>query len=341
MGDLLTPLKTTRKVKGNVEKLETLALNSSARSPIEVIEVSSTSRNGASKQSKHKKQDSTAFLHKLYLQSDSSPDTLPDDAREILKSQPDLEEFLAILQYLQFGIDGKHDFNIRASGPKQSQILNVLVTVTIPDRWASLNTKPISKEDQETKSMLLSCLTCVAGLGALYAHIRRLVTLAVSIKTAQSLMLKDAVDVLAQVLHPSSFIASVLYDTLTLHSKTAQRQVIWQELSSYVAGGKILSTVAQALPLAESAEKDKLFVEWLGDGSQYCKWLARNICHAGTKFVVNEDEAWPMLAQLVKRGISLGHSGKSTVSGLGNGTFSMLSQYSQPPHSLNSHLVRG
>jgi len=331
MGDLLTPLKTTRKVKSNVETLETLTLNNGARSPIEVIEVSSTSRNGALQQSRHKKQVSTAFLHKLYLQNDSSPDTLPDDAREILKSQPDLQEFLAVLQYLQFGIDGRHDFNIRASGPKQSQILNVLVTVTIPDRWASLNTKPISKEDQETKSMLLSCLTCVAGLGALYAHIRRLVALAVSVKTAQSLMLKDAIDVLAQVLHPSSFIASVLHDTLTLHSKTAQQQVIWQELSSFVAGGKILSTVAQALPLAESAEKDKLSVEWLGDGSQYCKWLARNICHAGTKLAVNEDEAWPMLAQLVKRGIYLGHSGKSTVSSLGIGTFPMLSECSRPP----------
>jgi hypothetical protein len=341
MGDLLTPLKTTRKVKSNVETLETLTLNNGAQSPIEVIEVSSTSRSGAFQQSRHKKQDSTAFLHKLYLQNDSSLDTLPDDAREILKSQPDLQEFLAVLQYLQFGIDGKHDFNIRASRPKQSQILNVLVTVTIPDRWASLNTKPMSKEDQETKSMLLSCLTCVAGLGALYAHIRRLVALAVSVKTAQSLMLKDAIDVLAQVLHPSSFIASVLHDTLTLHSKTAQQQVIWQELSSFVAGGKILSTVAQALPLAESAEKDKLSVEWLGDGSQYCKWLARNICHAGTKLAVNEDEAWPMLAQLVKRGIYLGHSGKSTISGLGNGTFSMLSKCPRPPHSLNSHLVRG
>jgi hypothetical protein len=340
MGDLLTPLKTTRKAKSNAERLETLALNNGARSPIEVIEVSSTSRNGASKQSRHKKHDSAAFLHKLYLQNDGSPDTLPDDARDILKSQPDLEEFLAVLQYLQFGIDGKHDFNIRASGPKQSQILNVLVTITIPDRWASLNTKPISKEDQETKSMLLSCLTCVAGLGALCAHIRRLVALTVSIKTAQSLMLKDAADVLAQVLYPSSFIASVLYDTLTLHSKAAQRQAIWQELSSFVAGGKILSMVAQALPLAESAEKDKSFVEWLGDGSHYCRWLARNICHAGTKLAVNEDEAWPMLAQLVKRGIYLGHSGKSSVFGLGNGTFSKLSECSRAPHSLNSHLVR-
>ena len=130
MGDLLTPLKTTRKVKSNVEELETLALNSGARSGIEVIEVSSTSRNRASKQDRHKKQDSTAFLHKSYLQNDSSHETLPDDAREILKKQPDLEEFLAVLQYLRFGIDGKHDFNIRASGPKQSILVHTVSALT-------------------------------------------------------------------------------------------------------------------------------------------------------------------------------------------------------------------
>ena len=55
MGDLLAPLKTTRKVKSNVGESETLTLNNGAPSPMEVIEVSSTSRNRASKQSRHKK----------------------------------------------------------------------------------------------------------------------------------------------------------------------------------------------------------------------------------------------------------------------------------------------
>jgi telomere length regulation protein len=309
MGDLLTPLQTTRKVKGSVEKFETLSSNDGARSPIEVIEVSSTSRIGGSKHSRHKKKDSTAFLQQIYLENDNSSETLPDDAREILKAQPDHEDFLAVLQYLYFGIEGKHDFNIRVSGPKASQILNVLVTVTIPDRWASLNTKPISREDKEAKSMLLSCLTCVAGLGALHARIKQLAGLAMSTKSAQLVVLKDAVDVLANVLYPSSLIETILGDTLTLHTRPAQRHVLWQELSSFVAGGKILSAVAQAFPLVESAN-DKRTAEWLADGNQYTKWLARNICHSATKVAGTEDGAWPMLAQLLKRGLSLGHSGK-------------------------------
>jgi telomere length regulation protein len=312
MGDLLTPVQTTRKVKSSVERFETLLAKDGARSPIDVIEVSSTSRTGESKHSRHKKQDSTPFLQQIYLQSDGSSETLPDDAREILKSQADHEDFFAVLQYLQFGIEGKHDFNIRASGPRASQILNVLVTVTIPDRWASLNTKPVSREDKEVKSMLVSCLTCVAGLGALHAQIKKLTGLAISTKTGGSLMLKDAVDVLTHVLYPSSFIETILCDTLNLHPKPAQQYVLWQELSSFVAGGKILSAVAQAFPLAEPPNgKDS--AEWLADGNQYTIWLARNICHAATKIAVAEGGAWPMLAQLLKRGLSLGHSGKSSI----------------------------
>jgi hypothetical protein len=312
MGDLLTPVQTTRKVKSSVDKFEVLSPNNGAGLPNEAVQVSSTSRTGGSKHSRHTKQDSTAFLQQVYLQNDSASETLPDDAREILKSQPDYEDFLAVLRYLHFGIEGKHDFNIRASGPKASQILNVLATITIPDRWATLNLKPVSKEDKEARKMLLSCLTCVAGLGALHAEIRRLAGISMPTKTEQSLMLKDAIDVLSNVLYPSSFIETVLGDTLTLHPKPIQQHVLWQEVSSFVAGGKILSAVAQAFPLAELTN-DERTAEWLADGTRYTKWLARNICHAAAKVAVAEGEAWRMLAQLLKRGLSLGYSGKSSV----------------------------
>ena len=313
MGDLLTPVQTTRKVKSNVDKFETLSLIDGALPPVQVIEVSPKLRNEDSKYTRHKKQDSTAFLQQVYLHSDDSSETLPDDATEILKSQPDYEDLLAVLKYLQCGLEGKHDFNIRSSGPKASQILNVLATVTVPDRWESLNTKPVATRDKEAKSMVLSCLTSVAGLGALYARIKRLTSLAISTKTAQSLMLKDSIDVLAEVLHPSSFIETVLGDTMKLHIKPAQRAIVWQELCSFVAGGKILSAVAQALPLVESGSDDQGSARWLGDGNQYSKWLANNICRAATRVAVAQGEAWPMLAQLLKRGLSLGHSGTSVV----------------------------
>jgi len=316
MGDLLSPVQTTRKVKSSTEKFELLSANNGARAPAEVTQASSVSRNGESKHSNHKKQDSTAFLKQLYLHNDYPSEMLPEDARDLLKGQPDDEDFFAVLRYLQFGIEGKHNFNIRASGPKASQILSVFVTVIIPDRWASLNTNPITREDKEAKSIILSCLTCMSGLGALHAQIKRLTGLAMSTRTAQSLMLEDAIAVLSDVLYPPSAVQTFLDDTLKLHSKPAQRSVLWQEFCSFVAGGKVLSAVAEALPLANEY---KTTAGWLGDGALYTKWLAGNICHAATKVAVAEDETWSMLSQLLRRGLSLGHCGKSTPLALGEG----------------------
>src|SRR5271163_2949401 len=118
MNDLLTPI-SNRKIQNSIDKFEKLPVKD------ENLTAVSSAQNRESKHTRHKKQDSTAFLQQIYLQSNTSTNTLPDDARQILKGQPDEEDFLAVLRYLQFGIDGRHDFNIRVSGPKASLIVQV------------------------------------------------------------------------------------------------------------------------------------------------------------------------------------------------------------------------
>lgn len=309
MGDLLTPLQTTRKVKTIVEKYETPSLKDDVR---HVPIVSTDTQNGDSKFTKPKKQDSTAFLQQVYLNDNAHSESLPDDAREILKSQPSQADFISVLQYLQFGIDGQHDFNIHVFGPQATRMLNILATITIPERWASLSIKHISEEDAKARKTLLSCFTCVAGLGALHARIKALSGLAKSRENASSpsLILKDTISVLEAVLQPSSFVACMLHDALTLYGKTAQRHVVWQELLSFVAGGKLLGAVAEALPLIESQNDHARSFDWLGDGNEYCKWLARNLYHAASSVTANDTESWPLLAQVLKRGLNLGYSGK-------------------------------
>ncbi len=308
MGDFLTPVQTTRKVKTSVEIFENLSVKEDTRPP---LSVSSTNRNDSSVIKKHKKQNSTAFLQQEYLNAETPFVSLPDDAVEILKSQPDFQDFVAVLQYLQYGIDGRHDFNVRAFGHQASRIINVLATVTILERWVSLNTKPLFKEDAKARQMFLSCFTCVAGLGALHARIKTLTALAGSTENspAASLGLEDTIAVLNNVLQTSSFLSRILHDTIAFYGKISQRHLIWQEFSSFVTGGKILSAVAEARPFVESDINNDS--EWLGDGSEYSKWLARNICHAATTATAKDKEVWPMLAQMLKRGLSLGYRRKS------------------------------
>ena len=310
MGDFLTPVQTTRKVKTSVEIFDSLSMKDGTRP---ALNVSSTNRNDSSAVKKHKKQDATAFLQQEYFNTKTTSASLPDDAVEILKSQPDFQEFVAVLQYLQYGIDGRHNFNVRVFGHQASRLINVLATVTIPERWVSLNTKPLSKEDAKARQMLLSCFTCVAGLGALHARVKTLTALAAAKdnSSAASLGLEDTMAVLNYVLQTSSFLSRILHDSIAFYSKISQRHLIWQEFSSFVAGGKILSAAAEARPFVESETNNDS--EWLGDGNEYSKWLARTLCYAVTTATARDNEFWPMLAQILKRGLSLGYRRKSTL----------------------------
>ena len=304
MDDFLTPVQTTRNVKTSVEIFENLSLKDGTQPS---LSVSSTDRTDSLVNQKHKRPNSTAFLKHEYLNTKTTSASLPDDAVEILKSQPEYQDFIAVLQYLQYGIEGRHDFNVRVFGHQASRIINVLATLTIPERWVGLSVKPLSKEDAKARQMLLSCFSCLAGLGALHARTKTLTSLAASKENSPtaSLGLEDTVAVLNNVIQPSSFIARILHDTVAFYGKLSQRHLIWQEFSSFVAGGKILSAVAEARPFVGSEINHDS--QWLGDGNEYCKWLSKNICHAATTATAKDDEVWPMLAQLLKRGLSLGY----------------------------------
>lgn len=343
MPDLLTPLKTVSSVKSRIGALENVMPKDGGRAPNDsqgregrpLIEIaqklrsenvetvkeelsirskSSSTINGSFNDSLngsfrrgHKRIDSTAFLKQTYLGSPTTYD-LSDDAHEILKSQPDREDLLSVLQYLQYGIERKHDFNIRAPSAKSSQITNALVGVTVVDHWHHLRGRNLSQEDKQLKRCLLFCLTSVTGLGALLAQIKKL-----SSRTAgadgEHALTRDMVSVLEHILARSSTLYDLIKDTLNATDKPGQRHVVWQELVSFLAGSKILTIVAQSSADRKVEEDVDDASTWLGEGPRYCLWLAKNIAHAATTLHVKETESWSMLALLTRRGFSLGNRG--------------------------------
>jgi hypothetical protein len=273
-----------------------------------LIETISTQPTSISIHKSHKIHDTAAFLQQVYLQK-SGPNTLPDDAREILKSQPDDENLLAVLHYLQYGIEGQHDFSIRGANAKAAQIVNVLVTVTLPDHWPRLSLEKLSKEEKQMKNILLSCLTSPAGIGALVAQIRKISIPQTS--SSSRLAIKEAVSALSRVLAPTNILSTFLDDVLNLKDKPAQRNALWQELCSLLGGSKVLAIVTQALVKLQETESGNTEDDWLGDGKQYTVWLAHRIASAAIKIQPNDSESCLMLMQLLKRGMNLGYRGKS------------------------------
>lgn len=337
MAKLPSSVTAARKVQNNIERFETLSLSdstngSSNRSLLEIVTADDGLRtptfNSAtekpplveisrptlppqpiiSSHKRHQKHDSTAFLQQVYLQK-SAPSSLPDDAREILRCQPDDEDLIAVLQYLQYGIENQHDFSLRTISPKGAQIIHTLVTVTIPDHWTSVSTGKLSKSKKEIKKILLSCLTSAAGIGALLAQIRKTSVVSNSVNGNQATA--EAKSVLAQVLMPLDIVSILLRDTLALKAKPAQCKAVWQEVCSLLGGSKVLATVAHVSANIRVQGSEDHEAEWLADGTRYAAWLANRITSAATTLKPNDAESPVLLSQLLKRGMSLGYRGES------------------------------
>ena len=329
MDGLLTEIKSVKKVQNNIDKFETLSLeertksgSNSTKSKTSTVEVISSNGSDATSESfnlqpstassqtsisprhavqKHKRHDCTAFLQKSYL-NEVTAASLTDDAREILKSQPDQEDLVAVLQYLQYGIDGKHDFNVHVAGPKAAQIINILVTVTIPNHWHLLRRKKLSKSDLDLKKLLLTALRSVAGIGGLSMQIRTL-----GVRNQNRLLVEDTMSVLDSILQGFQVLRSLLRDAHSLYQKDSQRRVFWQEVVALLCGSRVLSTAAQAAILNGDLELGDS--RWLCDGEEYSAWLGKNIAACATS-MGQDAEPWTLLSIATKRAMNLGYRSK-------------------------------
>lgn len=334
MDEDFKPVKTIRKVGNNTDKFESLSLKDiSASQPaktasrIKILDIdlddvdtaseslslrpaADSSHNAISAPSSHTQDhhNSRAFLSKSYLQK-TAPNSLPDDALEILKAQPDNQVLAAVLRYLQCGIQGQHGFNVRLPSPKASQIINALVTITIPDHWLRLRPANPSKDDQQLKQSLLACLKSVAGIGALLMQIRQL---SATKSDSANPILEDAMSILSLILARERVLDDFLSDANSLYKSETQRRVFWQEVTSLLAGSKVFATMAEVLATLRGPDIDKRTTSWLGDGPQYSKWLAVNISAAAISCSTTshaDDQQWKFLGQVLKRGLSLGYRG--------------------------------
>ncbi len=338
MDDLLTPVKTVRNVKSNIEKFETLSLRESqARSevtsttkktlegsegedsPLKSLEKPEQRAESLDK-ANHATKDVTKGEHVRSsksgerLQQINCPTSSPGQALAILKEQPAADQFEAVIRYLEDGIRKKHGFNLHVPSAPAAQILNVLVTSVIPDRWAILNADAASKSDIAIRKSLLLCMNSTAGIGAVIARIQSMLT-SPQIRqpgSSQHVVLKDTVSFFACLVYHKTFVRDLLYRTQSLGGKPGQKQAIWAEATSLFAGSKILNVFQEASAISEPKSE---VPAWLQDPRDYSGWLGVNIASAAISIAPSVEEAWKMLANFLKRALSLGHRGRFCLPG--------------------------
>lgn len=121
-------------------------------------------------------------------------------------------------------------------------------------------------------------------------------------------IVRDLLYALSSILKPSAFLFHIYDDISKLVKSSAQRQIMWKELVSLLAAGKVLSASAEASHTLKDVNLSNSS-QWVADGSLYTSWLGQMICHMATKLRVDDTEAWKSLSQITERSLGLGYSG--------------------------------
>ncbi|KAK6533120.1 telomere binding protein [Arthrobotrys megalospora] len=325
MDDLLKPIRITSLKTSNPEEVIDLKLSSTTLiRPVEEL----PPINGPTPSS-----------------SNNRKPTSPEDALEILRSQPSLPELSTTLEYLlsqpHLTINTENDiatspqvFEITSISPLTSRIVNVLIVDIIPSFWGILTSSASSHKTDRNK--LLRCLRSIVGLGGVIERLRLLlkqvptagrpknVTVTkvdvegVGRREGVLAQIRDLMDVLGYILRGNGFLG-VFWEGLKHTSGSAnaedrKKEMAWKEFVGLVAGGKVLSIAAEAdIAISEADEAvEKKRYSWVGDGKEYTSWLRENIAKIVDEADIDDTDAWKAVASVLARGFGLGYSDNLT-----------------------------
>lgn len=259
------------------------------------------------------KHDIEVNTPRMQAREDTDPASA-DHILEVLKSKPDRDELFQMLTALDPSNKdaAARQFDIRLPSPTTTQILQILVSTTIPDQWNSLGAKAGPK-DAKIRASLLRCLCSVAGISSLAAQLRWLITAARSSQqtggSSYHLQIREVLSVLSALLKPKDFLLRLYADITSVYDNGTKVQVAWKEFSSLIASSRVLSIAAEALTI-DKKSSDSASISWVGEGPSYASWLGERICYMVSKTDPDSQEWWKAAASLTSRALSLGYTGK-------------------------------
>ena len=242
-----------------------------------------------------------------------------DDVLEILRSGPSLAELTKSLQWLRQRTLRPGDFNVKLPGPKASRLVFLLANEILAHFWPVLRDDP-DVDGSKPRIGLITCLSSIAGLGALASRLRILTRSlehgthggsSIHKRPAESFHLSETLDFLQTVLEQDGFIAGLLHDVEHGISKPVQRDVAWKELVAWLGTGKLVHAASEASSVNSWATLDENDGLWISNGSKYATWLGQNILASVIKLETSEAEEWKKLVLLYSKSLSLGYTGKS------------------------------
>ncbi|KAF3938557.1 hypothetical protein ABW19_dt0208717 [Dactylella cylindrospora] len=255
-----------------------------------------------------------------------------DNALEILRSQPSLEELSTVLSYIlspPATINSEDaTFKVTSISPLTSRLINTLIVDIIPSFWGLLTS---SKSHNSERKKLLQCLRSVSGLGGITARLKLLLKQAPSVRRPENVTLtkvdiegvekkeavlaqiRDLMDVLESLLGGDELLREFWEELKYNPSGSAEdrkKEMAWKEFVGLVAGGRLLSVAAEAdIRLSEVEENvGRRKTSWVGTGKEYTSWLRGNIAKMLDGTPLQDEGTWKANGSVLARGFGLGYN---------------------------------
>lgn len=241
----------------------------------------------------------------------------PESALEALKSEPDYDTLVAVLQYLARWSSGV-PWSIARPSPQSAQIVHVLVSEIAPNYWTLLREGSNQGKHHGAKSktsdlaLFLSCLRSISGINAILVRLKALAQESKSSPSAikrpdVSLNIAVALELLCAVLDSDLFLSETWKWTTTGVEDSIKKRPLANELVTIIGGGRIVSLAAEAQTAVKErpSESQK---SWVADGKEYSTWLGRNIISWTRQAPPDEDIA--ICSNLLTKALRLGYPGR-------------------------------
>jgi telomere length regulation protein len=230
--------------------------------------------------------------------------TSTDEVLHILRSSPDTDALHDLLLFLNQPSQQSAGFDIKTPTPSSAKVVSELISTTLPDYWGS---------HDQTNLLIIDCLRSVAGIGAILAKLRLLISQHQSsrqgVKGSDSTRpLSDLTSVFSQLLDSDDLARNVYTDIDRLVESQAKRTLLWKEFLTLVGTGKIIASAAEAEDTVKSAEGQHE-PSWLSNGSKYSAWLGRNV-YAMLQQKTKDATTYKAAAQLCGKALGIGYPGR-------------------------------
>lgn len=230
--------------------------------------------------------------------------TSTDEVLQLLRSSPDTDTLHGTLLFLNQPSQQFAGFDIKIPTPSSAKVLNELINTTLPDFWGS---------HDQTNLLIIDCLRSVAGIGAILAKLRLLISQhkssRQSVKGSDSTRpLSDLTSVFSQLLNSDNLARDIYADVDRSVESQAKRSLLWKEFLTLIGTGKIIASAAEAEDTVKSAEGQHE-PSWLSNGSKYSAWLGRNVCMM-LQQTTKDTSTIKAAAQLCGKALGIGYSGR-------------------------------